>query len=193
MSSALAVLEFAVRTIVVIALLYACLVALTHWAVRTRRLNAFGAWPRLIRRTSDPLLNPLERRIVRAGSSPQDAPLWLIGIVILGGLILLSLTRWLLGAIFQLQDLASAGPRAWLHAVIGISFSVVMAALFIRVVASWFSISRYRRWMRPVFVLTDWLVEPIHRVLPPVGMFDLSPLVAWLILWVVRGFLLCLF
>jgi YggT family protein len=185
-----AAFEFAVRTIVVIALLYACLIALTHWAVRTRRLNPFGAWPRLVRRVSDPMLNTLERRIVRAGGSPQDAPLWLIGIVIVGGLVLLSLTRWLLGTILQFQDVAGAGPRAGLHTLIGIAFSLVMAALFIRVIASWLGISRYRRWMRPVFVLTDWVVEPIHRILPPMGMIDFSPMVAWLVLWVVRGFLL---
>ena len=33
---------------------------------------------------------------MRAGGSPQDAPLWLLGIVIVGGLLLLSLTGWLI-------------------------------------------------------------------------------------------------
>ena len=36
-------------------------------------------------------------------------------------------------------------------------------------------------------VLTDWLIEPIRRILPPVGMIDFSPLVAWLLLSLVRG------
>ena len=44
-----------------------------------RRINPFGAWPSLIRRASDPVLRPLERRVVRMGGNPQDAPLWLIG------------------------------------------------------------------------------------------------------------------
>ena len=35
--------------------------------------------------------------MIRFGGSPQDAPLWLLGIVIVGGLLLLSLTSWLLG------------------------------------------------------------------------------------------------
>ena len=56
-------------------------VGLTHWAVRSRRITPFGAWPRFMRRASDPVLLPLERRVIRAGGSPQDAPLWLIGIV----------------------------------------------------------------------------------------------------------------
>jgi uncharacterized protein YggT (Ycf19 family) len=68
--------------------------------------------------------------------------------------------------------------------------SLVMAAIFVRVIASWFGISPYRAWMRPVVALTDWIVEPIRRLLPPMGMIDFSPMVAWLVLWVARGLIL---
>jgi uncharacterized protein YggT (Ycf19 family) len=44
--------------------------------------------------------------------------------------------------------------------------------------------------MRIFYALTDWLVEPIRRVLPQMGMFDWSPLVAWLVLLVLRSVLL---
>jgi YggT family protein len=44
--------------------------------------------------------------------------------------------------------------------------------------------------MRPVYALTNWLIDPIRRILPPVGIFDFSPMVAWLVLYVVRGFVL---
>jgi YggT family protein len=40
--------------------------------------------------------------------------------------------------------------------------------------------------------LTDWLIEPIRRILPPLGMIDFSPLVAWLVLSLVRSFVLSL-
>jgi YggT family protein len=183
-------LDYLARTLVIVALVYASAVALTHWAVRRRRLNPFGAWPRLIRRVSDPVLLPLERRILRAGGSPQDAPFWLVGLVIALGLLLLSLIHWAVGMSFTLAALASAGPRAWLRFLIGGVFTVLMGAIFVRVIASWFGISPYARWMRPIVVLTDWIIEPIRRILPPVGVFDLSPMVAWLVLWVVRGFLL---
>ena len=83
-------LDTAARVIVVVALVYASVVALTHWAVRRRKIGPFGPWPRLVRRLSDPVLLPLERRVIRFGGSPQDAPLWLLGIVTstaMGGLI----------------------------------------------------------------------------------------------------------
>jgi YggT family protein len=186
----LAVLDLTVRVIVVLALAYASVVALTHWAVKSRRMNPFGAWPRLVRKLSDPILLPLERRIISAGGSPQDAPLWLLGLVIGGGLLLLTLTHWLIGMSASLRMLAGGGPRVWLRVLVSAAFTVLMAAILIRVIASWLGIGPYRRWMRPFYVLTNWLIDPIRRILPPVGMFDFSPMVAWLVLYVVRGFVL---
>jgi YggT family protein len=42
--------------------------------------------------------------------------------------------------------------------------------------------------MRPCVWLTEWLLEPLRRVLPPLGMFDISPMVAWLLLMLARWF-----
>lgn len=183
-------LDLVARTLVVVALIYASAVALTHWAVRSRRITPFGAWPRFMRRASDPVLLPLERRIVGAGGSPQDAPLWLVGLVIAGGLLVLTLVHWLAGFVATLSYLSASGPRAWVRFVVSMLFSVLMIALFVRVIASWFGISPYRPWMRLAMGLTDWLIEPIRRILPPVAMIDFSPLVAWLVLSLVRGFVL---
>jgi YggT family protein len=182
--------DIAVRSIVLLALAFAATVALTHWAVRSRRLNPFGAWPRLVRRVSDPILLPLERRVISAGGSPQNAPFWLLGLVIGGGLLLLSLTQWLIGTAAGLVLLAQGGVRVWMQVLISAVFTILMAAILIRVIGSWLGIGPYRKWMRPVYALTNWLIDPIRRILPPVGIFDFSPMVAWLILFVVRGFVL---
>ena len=160
-------LDTAVRSVVLVALIYAAAVALTHWAVRGRRIEPFGGWARFVRRASDPLLVPLERRI-----------------------LLLSLTQWLIGTAAGLVLLAHGGPRVWVRVLLSALFTILMTAILIRVIASWFGIGRYRRWMRAIYALTDWLIEPIRRVLPAVGPFDFSPMVAWLVLYVVRGFVL---
>lgn len=180
----------AVRGVVILALVYAGLIAVTHWAVRSRRINPFGAWPRAMRKLSDPVLLPLERRIVSAGGSPQNAPLWLLAIVIGAGLVLLSLTSWLIGTVASLRFVAQGGPRIWIQVLVSAVFTVLMTAILIRVVASWFGIGEYRRWMRPIYGLTSWLIDPIRRVLPPFGMFDFSPMVAWLVLYLLRGFVM---
>lgn len=182
-----ATLDLIARVLVVCALAYASTVGLTHWAIKSRRLNPFGTWPRLVRRASDPVLQPLERRIVRSGGSPQDASLWLVGIVILGGLLLLTLLHWLAGVVVSLRVVAYAGPRAVARLLVDTVFSLLMLAIFVRVIASWLGLSPYSRWMRPFIAATDWLIEPIRRILPPLGMIDMSPMVAWLVLYVVRG------
>jgi YggT family protein len=183
-------LDIAVRSIVLFALAFAATVALTHWAVRSRRINPFGAWPRLVRRISDPILLPLERRVINAGGNPQNAPLWLLGLVIGGGLLLLSLAQWLINTASGLVLLAQGGVRVWIQVLLSAVFTILMAAILIRVIASWLGIGPYRKWMRPVYALTNWLIDPIRRILPPVGIFDFSPMVAWLVLYVVRGFVL---
>ena len=179
-------LEVVARVLVVAALIYAVIVFGTAWAVRRRYIGPFGVWPRFVRRISDPVLRPLERRMVRMGGNPQDASLWLVGIVVVGGLIFISLFQWLIGLWYTLVALGQSGPRDVVRFAVSGLFSLLMIALFVRVIASWFGISPYSRWMRPVLAATSWLVEPIRRILPPVGMIDFSPMVAWLVLWLAR-------
>ena len=185
-----ATFDLFVRSLVVIAVAYAAVVAATHWAVRRRKIGPFGPWPRLVRRMSDPVLLPLERRVMGAGGSPQDAPLWLLGLVIAGGLALLSFLRWVVGFVHTLAAVVSGGPRVWVYFLVTGVFGLVMLAIVVRVVAGWFGIGPYRPWMRPIVLLTDWIIEPVRRLLPPMGMIDFSPMVAWLILWVARGLIL---
>jgi YggT family protein len=183
-------LDLIVRGIVLLALTFSVIVALTHWAIRTRRINPFGTWPRGVRRVSDPILVPFERRVIQAGGSPQNAPLWLLGLVIGGGLLLLSLTQWIIGTAASLVLLAYGGPEVWIRVLVSGLFTILMTAILIRVIGSWVGIGPYRKWMRPFYLLTDWLIDPIRRILPPMGMFDFSPMVAWLVLYVVRGFVM---
>ncbi len=189
----IAALYLALRALVVAALVFALVVAGTHWAVRRQRLNAFAAWPRFVRRLSDPVLHPIERRIARMGGNPQDAPLWLLGLVIAAGLVLLWLLGLAIGLVAMLAGLAQSGPAAWVLTATRAAFVIVEAALVVRVVASWLGMGRLNRWIRPAYVLTDWLVEPLKRLLPPLGPLDLSPMVAWILLsWLLQPIVLSL-
>jgi YggT family protein len=180
-------LDVVTRILVVAALVYATVIVVTAWAVRTQRIQPFALWPRFVRKVSDPVLRPLERRVVRMGGNPQEASLWLLGIAVVGGLILISLVQWLIGISFTVAALGQSGPRAWVRFAVNAAFSLLMLALFIRVIASWFPLSPHSGFMRPVMALTDWLIDPIRRFLPPMGMIDFSPMVAWLALWLARN------
>jgi YggT family protein len=143
-----------------------------------------------LRQVTDPLLRPVEGRVVRAGGSPAHAGWWLvIGVAILGVLVV-SLAQWLVNAWVSISGAANAGPRVVIALVVEIAFDLLFLAVFVRAIASWLSAFRYSRWMRPVYWLTDWIVEPIRRMLPPTGAFDFSPVVALVVLYVLKLFAL---
>jgi YggT family protein len=59
----------------------------------------------------------------------------------------------------------------------------------VRVFSSWLPISPYSRWIRWSYVLTDWMIVPLRRVVPSIGMIDITPIVAWLGIVVVQSLL----
>ena len=167
--------------------------AATHWAVRQGHLQPFGPWSRWVRWWSDPLLRPVERTLVRMGRNPQDGPLWLLGGSVLFGILLLTFTRWLLQFVATVRVVGQAGPRAVAHFAVDGLFSLLMLALIIRVVSTWFGATRFSSLVRVAYGLTDWLVLPIRRLMPTLGPFDLSPLIGYLVLIVLRSLVTSLF
>jgi YggT family protein len=176
----------ATRYAVAAAFFLTCIIALVYWAARRGKINAFGPLARATRRFADPVVRPVERRVLRWGGNPQDAPLWLMGIVVVAGLVLLSFIQWLGRSVLYLSTLSHAGPRAWFSFAFDLAYFILVAALLLRVIGSWVGVGRYNRWMRYAYTLTDWLVEPIRRRLPGFGIVDFSPLLAWLLLYVAR-------
>ncbi|MEO5826518.1 MAG: YggT family protein [Gemmatimonadales bacterium] len=181
---------FGVRVLVAGAFLLAAIAAATHWAVRRKSLEPFGAWPRFVRGWSDPILKPLEGRIVRSSANPQDAPFWLLGLVVVAGLALIALVRWLLGFIATMLYASETGGTLIIPILVNYAFGLLMAAILVRVVASWFGISRHNTGMRIVYALTDWLIEPMQRIIPNFGPFDLSPIAAYFLLSFTRTLVL---
>jgi len=182
----LTIMRYLVLGVVVVA----ALAALGTWLVRTRRISPFSALGRGLRSITDPIVVPLERRIVRMGGNPSHAGGWLIVLAAVVGIVLLSLVGWLVTTVLTVQAAAHGGPRATFALIIEIGYRVLMYALIVRVIAGWFGLFRYSRWIKPAYILTDWIVEPIRRVVPPLGALDVSPIVAWLALMLLRNVLL---
>jgi YggT family protein len=176
-------------TVFGLVVLSAC-VGLGSWLVRTRRVSPFGVLGRTLRSVTDPIVRPVERRLVRMGGNPTHAGGWLVVITAVAGIVLLSLAGWLVETFQTTRAGASAGPRGTFILIIDLAYRILFAALIVRVIAAWFGMFRYSRWVRPAYILTDWIVGPIGRVVPPLGAVDLSPLVAMFALSIVRQILL---
>ena len=168
------------RFLVAGAFLLSLIVAFTFSAVRKGYLRPFGGWATLVRRSSEPLLRPLERRLVRAGASPSDAPAWLAGVTLVGGLVVVGLINWLIGFGLSVYDAVKAG--ALLAVAVRTLFEALKFAVMVRVLASWLGVSPYSKFLRLVHSMSDWIVEPIRRLIPTVGMLDFSPLIAYFVL-----------
>ena len=168
----------------------ASIVALVHWLVQQGKLQPFSGFAVGVRRAADPVMKPLERRLHRSGKNPVDAPFYLFWITLFGGLAVIAMVQWITGTIARLMVVSAYGPRGLLAIAIDWLFNLLMIAIFVRVIASWFSISPYSWFMRLVHGLTDWLIEPLRKVIPPLGMFDIVPMVAYLMLMLARNFVL---
>ncbi|HXH62903.1 MAG TPA: YggT family protein [Gemmatimonadales bacterium] len=166
------------------------LAATGSWLVRTRRLSPFSALGRFARRASEPLIAPVERRLLRAGGNPVNAGWWLVMGVAVAGVLLLGIARWIVSATQSVGFAFAAGPAETVALVINVVYSVLVIALIVRVVGSWLGVFRYTSWMRPAYLLTDWMVEPLRRILPKFGPFDWSPLAALILLWGLKAFAL---
>jgi len=179
----------AVVVVVKKVLLYSAIVvagvAGLDWAVRTRRLSPFSRTARLMRGRVDPLLAPIERVIVRAGGTPASAPWWALAAVIIGGIVLITLLDFFGNILFQLI-VVSQQPREAPMLIASWVFSLLSLALLVRVLSSWFPISPYSKWIRWSYVFTDWMIGPLRRVVPTIGMIDITPIVAWFLLSLVR-------
>src|SRR5256885_13759093 len=104
-------LQVALRYLVFAAFAASVLVALASWLVRTRRISPFGPLGRTLRAASDPLIRPIEARLVRAGGNPVHAGWWLA--VAVAGAGVLVIARWyLLGdAAYCVAAADNEGPR----------------------------------------------------------------------------------
>jgi YggT family protein len=183
-------LDQLIRYFVLTAFGAASVVALTHWLVREGKLQPFGSFARGVRRLSDPVLKPIEGTLARRGRNPQEGPFWLLMLVVAGGILLISAVRSVVGFVVRLRAASGSGAAGVLRFVLDLGFNLLMFAIVIRVVAGWIGAGRQTRWSRPFFVATDWLVEPIRRRLPPLGMIDLSPLAAYLVVLIARSLIM---
>lgn len=180
------VVRYAVFALVALA----ALAAFAAMAIQRRALNPFGRPARTLRDLTDPLIKPIERILLRRGGNPQNAPWWLLGVALVAGILIISAADWLLGMFASARFAAHAGPRASVAFVLNLAIWLLMLALMVRVIGSWFGAGRYTPWMRPFYLVTEWMLAPLRRVIPPVGPFDLTPLVAWFALSLLRPVLI---
>ena len=77
--------------------------------------------------------------------------------------------------------------------VISLVFGVYEFLILIRVLLSWVNISPYHPLVRILYKVTDPVLKPLQRIIPPIGgALDISPAVALILLYIVERILVSL-
>ena len=64
--------------------------------------------------------------------------------------------------------------------------NVLMIAILVRAVISWFPIPRENPFVEVVYQVTEPILAPLRRIVPTIGSIDLTPLVAILLLQMIQ-------
>jgi YggT family protein len=170
------------RTVLLsIALVFGAICVL-DWAVRTRKISPFNAIARFCRSTIDPLIAPIERKVVRAGGTPAAAPLWALVAVVVGGILLLTLLDFIRLEIAQSIIASQNGAAGIFHLLVSWTFTILKIALLVRVISSWLPVSPYSVWVRWSYFLSEPILAPMRRIVPNLGGLDITPILAYFLL-----------
>ncbi|HVT37578.1 MAG TPA: YggT family protein [Gemmatimonadaceae bacterium] len=160
------------------------------WLVRTRRVSPFGPVARFMRTTVDPLILPVERRIVRSGGLPSSAPWWALAAVVLAGIVLISILEFARTQAALVALAIDSGPGGIYRLLVSWTIAILQVALIVRVVLSWVHAPPGAWYVRWSYQLTEPILRPLRRLVPMMGMMDITPIIAWFLLGLLRGFLL---
>ena len=77
-----------------------------------------------------------------------------------------------------------------LAGLVSILFDLYSLILLARVLVSWFQVDPYSPLVQWLYRLTEPVLAPIRRLLPPAGAADFSPVVAFVLIIVVKQIVL---
>lgn len=147
-------------------------------------LNPFGWISRTLRRLTDGIVVPVRGGLRGFGTDPKFAPLVVILIAILLGYFVLQLVGTIATTLTGVLDSLQRGaPISVLGFILYGLLSIYILLIIIRIVFSWGMVSYTNRIMRFLVDVTEPLLGPLRRIIPPLGWIDISPIVAFLILW----------
>ncbi len=179
--------QAAIRLIVLAVVAVLAVLFLLDWAVRTRKVGPFSALARFCRSKIDPLIAPMERRVVRAGGLPSSAPLWALAAAVVLGIILISLTNYIIQQVMFANFAVNSGPGGLYRLLVMWTFTILRAALLVRVLSSWFPVSPYSVWVRWAFTLSEPILRPLRQIVPNIGMIDITPIIAYFALGLLQN------
>jgi len=185
---ALALIYLFIRWAVIATIMAAILLVILRSIFNYIDVNPFTWHARNVRRATDPVIMPVRRMLIAFRLDPKVAPFILIIMLIVIGYLIVQIAGTLLNTvagIFFAVTVRQAGAPIGIAGYLLFGFlGLYTLSIFVRIVMSWFGTSYENPLMRFLIRFTEPLLGPLRRMLPTVGMFDVSPIVAFLIVWI---------
>ena len=146
------------------------------------KVSPFGWASFQIRRFADPILWPFAQALPVSGGMGVASLLLVLATVLAAYFfkwVMGDVLRALLGILQGISEGAFVGSLGWL--LYG-SISVLLVLIVVRIILSWMPFARDSRLMWTLHGLTEPIMAPFRRVIPPLGMLDLSPIILILLL-----------
>jgi len=173
--------------LVVVAIITMVGLMLARFVLNYADMNPFSRPVMFVRRFTDPFVNPVRRALMGFGIQPNGAPLFVVLLTILLGyfvyILAASVLNTLAGILLALSSGSAGGAVAVIGYVLYGALGLYGLLIMIRIIFSWGQVGYGNRLMRLLINATDPLLLPLRRIIPPLGMFDISPLVAFIIIW----------
>ena len=149
------------------------------------RVNPFGSVAYYVRRATDPLVWPIAQHMPGNASA---APLILVIATLIGAFFIKWLTTDVLHALLGLlHGIASGNPLQIIGWLLYGAVAILLVLIVARIVFSWLPFVRGGRFMWTLYNLTEPVMGPFRQIVPPLGMFDLSPILLILLLQIAQN------
>jgi YggT family protein len=185
---------FALETLVKLAVAVVVVLMLLRGMISWLNLNPFGWVAYHVRRITEPMVDPLRRNMFAFQSRRDIAPVLLVLFVLIVAYFLLGLlsqfhqtTVFAVAGLSALsQGSAFQGLRYLIGAVALGVIAVVITAIILQVIFSW--VGFFGNWLsRVVIRISEPVLDPFRRLIPPLGTIDISPLIALMILFLLSS------
>ena len=144
-----------------------------------------------LRRATDPVILPVRRALISFRLEPKVAPFIAILLILIAGYFVVqvasSVLNTIAGVLFALTSGRIGIPVAILGYLLFGLLGLYTLLIFVRIIFSWGMMGYGNRWVRFLIRITEPLLAPLRRMVPMVGMFDVSPIVAFLVLWLLQA------
>ena len=158
--------------------------------------NPFGAVGRFgykIRKLTEKWIYPSARFLATFRIDTRLAPI----LTILIGLVLTYFAMQIVGNTFFVIDGLTAGvamgnPKVFIGFVLYGLLSILVLFIFIRFISSWFVFTR-KTFLGFVMRVTDPIMIPVQKLIPPIGMFDISAMIVLLVIGFLQSIVLNVF